>query len=77
MKGIVLTIVLLVGALALLRFKPWNKSASLNPRAVVHNGPNKKADRELTVGYLPVTCHLTCPRNRFCFEDDKLQYEFQ
>jgi NitT/TauT family transport system substrate-binding protein len=28
---------------------------------VIHEGSNKLATRELTVGYLPVTCHLTCP----------------
>jgi NitT/TauT family transport system substrate-binding protein len=31
----------------------------------VHEGPNNKAKRELTVGYLPVTCHLTCPVTDF------------
>ncbi|HMW44230.1 MAG TPA: ABC transporter substrate-binding protein [Plasticicumulans sp.] len=34
------------GALALLRFRPWESA---------------QAQEALTVGYLPVTCHLTCP----------------
>lgn len=36
------------GAIGLLRFKPW-ESASDSPRET------------LNVGFLPVTCHLTCP----------------
>jgi NitT/TauT family transport system substrate-binding protein len=57
------TIFILV--LGLLRYKPWNSSGSVNVRDVVHEGPNDKAKRELTVGYLPVTCHLTCPVTDF------------
>src|SRR4249919_1206347 len=51
--------------LGLLRYKPWNGSGSVNVRDVVHEGPNNKALRELTVGFLPVTCHLTCPVTDF------------
>lgn len=29
--------------------------------AQTHIGPNTTAARSLTIGYLPVTCHLTCP----------------
>jgi len=46
-------------ALGVLRYKPWS---SLSNRAdVIHTGPNAQAHRELTIGFLPVTCHLTCP----------------
>jgi len=58
------TILILI-VLGLLRYKPWNNSGSVNVRDVVHEGPNDKAKRELTVGYLPVTCHLTCPVTDF------------
>lgn len=47
--------------LGLLRFRPWSKSGVSNTRDPIHEGSNKKAIRELTVGFLPVTCHLTCP----------------
>src|ERR1700752_2198708 len=43
-------LVAVVALLGVLRFKPWSvPSRSITPR------------QELTVGFLPVTCHLTCP----------------
>lgn len=44
--------ILAVAVLALLRFKPWHQ-ADAHPRP------------ELAVGFLPVTCHLTCPVTDF------------
>lgn len=61
--------------LGLLRFKPWNKMSS-NVRDVVHEGPNSSASRELTVGYLPVTCHLTCPVTDFASKTTKSNTNF-
>ena len=58
-------LVLILVVLGLLRYKPWSNRRSLNVRDVVHKGPNTKAGRELAVGYLPVTCHLTCPVTDF------------
>lgn len=46
-----ITFVVAVAALALLRYRPWE-------------APSEKATKprsELAVGFLPVTCHLTCP----------------
>ncbi len=40
-----------IAVLGLLRFKPWR------------NAPAER--QELTVGFLPVTCHLTCPVTAF------------
>lgn len=60
---IIFAAVLIVGALALLRFKPWQRKEANNNSQ--HEGPNKNAMRSLTVGYLPVTCHLTCPVTDF------------
>ncbi|MEO5642047.1 MAG: ABC transporter substrate-binding protein [Bacteroidia bacterium] len=55
-------IIVLIAALALLRFKPWeNKDAA----DVNHTGPNTEAKQSLIIGYLPVTCHLTCPVTDF------------
>jgi NitT/TauT family transport system substrate-binding protein len=56
MIGVLLTITVL----GLLRYRPWKSNPS-NVRDVIHEGSNTKATRELTVGFLPVTCHLTCP----------------
>src|SRR5450631_1624825 len=50
-----------VTILGLLRYRPWNRYGTANTRDPIHTGANKKALRELTVGFLPVTCHLTCP----------------
>lgn len=57
---IISLVVVGIGALAVLRFKPW-QTKTVAEKDPIHNGPNEEARRELTVGYLPVTCHLTCP----------------
>lgn len=51
----VLGLVLLIAVLAAVRFKPW--------RFVTKGGEQQQAHTraELKVGFLPVTCHLTCP----------------
>src|SRR6187549_1564202 len=58
---LVIGVVLTLTVLGLLRYRPWTRGGSINARDVIHEGSNKKASRELTVGFLPVTCHLTCP----------------
>ena len=59
--GISLTITLL----GLLRYRPWNHLDNSKTRDPIHEGSNTKASRELTVAFLPVTCHLTCPVTDF------------
>jgi NitT/TauT family transport system substrate-binding protein len=51
----VIGLVLLIAVLAAVRFKPW--------RFVTKGGSQQQnqARAELKVGFLPVTCHLTCP----------------
>lgn len=49
--------------LGLLRYRPWSSVTSA--RDVIHEGTNREAWQSLTVGYLPVTCHLTCPVTDF------------
>ena len=46
--------VLFVALLAVLRYRPWETPAGETATGDSHR-------EELTVGYLPVTCHLTCP----------------
>lgn len=63
-----LILVSIVVVLGLLRYKPWKHDNSISvpvPTGMVHEGGNKTAQRELTVGFLPVTCHLTCPVTDF------------
>lgn len=58
---LILGTILTLTALGLLRYRPWSSNGVATARDVIHEGSNKKATRELTVGFLPVTCHLTCP----------------
>lgn len=58
---IIVGIIAVISVLGILRYRPWTNRGAVNVRDVIHEGSNKKATRELTVGFLPVTCHLTCP----------------
>jgi NitT/TauT family transport system substrate-binding protein len=73
---IIISVVLIIVALGLLRYRPWSSSGSINARDVVHEGPNTAARRELTVGYLPVTCHLTCPVTDFASKTTQTNTNF-
>lgn len=53
---ILLGVVAAIAILGLLRFKPWQRSTS-QPAG----GESSSARPQLNVGFLPVTCHLTCP----------------
>jgi len=48
-----LGLILLIAVLAFIRFKPWRLGGTSQQQA--------QARAELKVGFLPVTCHLTCP----------------
>ncbi len=53
-------------ALALLRYKPWVRTQTQADATHLSDG------RELlTVGFLPVTCHLTCPVTDFATKTSK------
>lgn len=71
MRGVVAVIGALV-LLGLLRYKPWQvkgvpSTPASAPGAVANSGsPKPDGSRpELAVGFLPVTCHLTCPVTDF------------
>jgi NitT/TauT family transport system substrate-binding protein len=70
--GVILTVVVL----GLLRYRPWNNNGAVTARDVIHEGSNKQALRELTVGYLPVTCHLTCPVTDFASKTSQSNTNF-
>src|ERR1017187_8399977 len=46
--------------LTVLRYKPWVRNGWSG-----NGGAGRAARERLTVGYLPVTCHLTCPVTSF------------
>ena len=73
---IVLGVVITISVLGLLRYRPWTRGGSINARDVIHEGSNKKASRELTVGFLPVTCHLTCPVTDFASKTTQTNTNF-
>lgn len=56
-----LGIIALIAVLGVLRFKPW-RYESLRQ---AFQGKSENSRMELKVGYLPVTCHLTCPVTDF------------
>jgi NitT/TauT family transport system substrate-binding protein len=58
---IIISVIITITVLGLLRYRPWDSRNAVNVRDVIHEGSNRKAIRELTIGFLPVTCHLTCP----------------
>ena len=62
----IISVVVLLGII-LARFQPWKKNETTTPigDSAVHTGPNPRARQALTVGFLPVTCHLTCPVTDF------------
>ena len=75
--GRFLAIVLIaLGGIGLLRYQPWKRSNAASARDVIHEGSNKQATRELTVGYLPVTCHLTCPVTDFASKSTETNTNF-
>src|SRR5690606_26045027 len=63
--GLIAIVVLTITVLGVLHFQPWKSNGRNDRRDVIHEGSNIRASRELTVGYLPVTCHLTCPVTDF------------
>src|SRR6187551_947801 len=73
---LVIGVILTLTVLGLLRYRPWTRGGSINARDVIHEGSNKKATRELTVGYLPVTCHLTCPVTDFASKTTRSNTNF-
>ncbi len=60
-----------VAILVLLRFKPWQRSDVHNPNPTAHEtetlhiGPEVGGRQTLTIAFVPVTCHLTCPITDF------------
>ena len=54
-------IVAFIAVLGVLRFKPWHYSSVGD----MLGSRSKSTLQELKVGYLPVTCHLTCPVTDF------------
>src|SRR5450631_1097711 len=74
--GFILGFLVVVTALGLLRYRPWDRGGAPDTRDVIHVGSNKNALRELTVGFLPVTCHLTCPVTDFASKTTETNTNF-
>jgi NitT/TauT family transport system substrate-binding protein len=53
-------VLLVFGVIVFLRFRSLNKSRP-HDQEVLHQGPNGGQPQSLTVAFVPVTCHLTCP----------------
>lgn len=72
---ILLGVAAIIALLGLLRYRPFGGFTDART-AVVHKGGNRQADRELTVGFLPVTCHLTCPVTDFASKTTETNTNF-
>lgn len=72
---IVVSVFLVLTVLGLLRYRPWSNKGSITSD-VIHEGGNTRATRELTVGFLPVTCHLTCPVTDFASKTTQTSTNF-
>jgi NitT/TauT family transport system substrate-binding protein len=55
----IIGIIVVIAALGLLRYKPWQRGAQQTA------GLTDEVREKLNVGFLPVTCHLTCPVTDF------------
>jgi len=76
MPGLLIGVGLTLTGLGLLRYRPWDRNGENNVRDVIHEGLNKKASVELTVAFLPVTCHLTCPVTDFASRTSETNTNF-
>jgi len=56
----ILGVIAIIAALGLLRYKPWQRSATQQT-----SDQTAESREKLNVGFLPVTCHLTCPVTDF------------
>jgi NitT/TauT family transport system substrate-binding protein len=56
----ILGVIAVIAALGLLRYKPWQRGGSQQT-----GDRGSEARESLNVGFLPVTCHLTCPVTDF------------
>lgn len=72
---ILIGIIAFVTVLGILRYRPFGGFTSAR-EVVIHKGGNKHADQELTVGFLPVTCHLTCPVTDFASKTTETNTNF-
>jgi len=61
---IVIGVIAAIAVLTVLRFRPWERAANVETAAGNGSTPGQTR-QELTVGFLPVTCHLTCPVTDF------------
>src|SRR6478752_2715898 len=50
----ILGVVAFVAVITVMRFRPWERRGA-------STSDDRTARESLTVGFLPVTCHLTCP----------------
>src|SRR5882762_2077582 len=73
---ILIGVVVVLTALGLLRYQPFGTSHEPIASDVIHEGGNKTATRELTIGFLPVTCHLTCPVTDFASKTTQTNTNF-
>lgn len=63
-RWIVVLVLICFAALAFLRFR-YARQARSHEEEILHRGPGSGQTETLTVAFIPVTCHLTCPVTDF------------
>ncbi len=58
--GIAAAVLVCFGLIVFLRYRALNKPQS-HEQEIYHQGPQGGQQQSLTVAFVPVTCHLTCP----------------
>lgn len=66
-------VVIVIGTLAVMRYEPWQAWAAESDSEHL-----ERVREQLTVGFLPVTCHLTCPVTDYASRKSKeFRYDAQ
>jgi NitT/TauT family transport system substrate-binding protein len=63
-KWIIVIVLICFAALAFFRFR-YARQARSHEEEILHRGPGSGQTETLTVAFIPVTCHLTCPVTDF------------
>lgn len=72
---VVAAVVVAFGLIGFLRYRSLNKPRS-HDKEVYHQGPDGGQQQTLTVAFIPVTCHLTCPVTDYASKTSKTGTRF-
>src|SRR5919205_4184306 len=68
-------VIIVFGTIVFLRYRALNKPRS-HEQETYHQGPDGGQQQTLTVAFVPVTCHLTCPVTDYASKTSKTGTRF-